>query len=213
MLRRCAPRNDERAKTFSRRDSPEFWDRYSAPRKTEGAGNAGCWPHPRALRAQECAFHARKQRQVPPKHRHSLHDGLRLIRVLLGAPGCLATVACLSLAGLIPASGNRDRTISPSAPARSSRAPERPSPPAARPVTIGHNAPLVGRDRRNIGMISLPKKRIIFIAGLERGEHIDDPCEISFCAQAVRWVERSETHRFCARQRWVSLALNPSHAE
>src|SRR5690348_11282061 len=29
-----------------------------------------------------------------PKHRHSLRNGLRLIRGLLGAPGFLATVAC-----------------------------------------------------------------------------------------------------------------------
>jgi len=39
---------------------------------------------------------------------------LRLIRDLLGAPGCLAAVALAFVTqGLIPASGDRDRTISP----------------------------------------------------------------------------------------------------
>src|ERR1700739_4862689 len=43
---------------------------------------------------------------------------LRLIRVLPGVPGFLATVASgSSTAGLIPASGDQDHTISPSAPA------------------------------------------------------------------------------------------------
>ena len=43
--------------------------------------------------------------------------GLRRIRALLGVPGFLATVACPAegLAGLIPASGDRDHTILPSA--------------------------------------------------------------------------------------------------
>jgi hypothetical protein len=36
-----------------------------------------------------------------------------------------------------------------------------------------------------IRLIFLPKKRIIFEARLERGEHIGDAHEISFSAQAV----------------------------
>ena len=45
--------------------------------------------------------------------RHSLRDGLRLIRALLGVPGLLATVACKSSpASLIPASGDQDHTTS-----------------------------------------------------------------------------------------------------
>jgi len=53
--------------------------RQPKPPKAEGAGNAGCWPHPRALRAKKSALCARKQRQVQPEHRHSLRNGLRLI--------------------------------------------------------------------------------------------------------------------------------------
>jgi hypothetical protein len=59
---------------------------------------------------------ARKQRQGSRNNRRSLRNGLRLIRVLLGAPGFLATVALANVCErLIPASGDRDRTISPSA--------------------------------------------------------------------------------------------------
>src|SRR3979490_3019911 len=39
--------------TFSRRDAPE-WCKKFRPRKSEGAGNAGCALHPRS-RAQNCA--------------------------------------------------------------------------------------------------------------------------------------------------------------
>ena len=46
------------------------------PRKSEGAGNTGCWPHPRALRAKESAFCARKQRQGSRDNRRSLRNGL-----------------------------------------------------------------------------------------------------------------------------------------
>ena len=73
----------------------------------EGAGNAGCRPHPRALRAKKCASCARKQRQGSRNNRHSLRDGLRLIRALLGVPGFLASVASrdLHLARLDPSVG------------------------------------------------------------------------------------------------------------
>ena len=59
----------------------------------EGAGNAGCRPHPRFLRARKVHFCARKQQQGSQINRHSLRDGLRLIRGLLGVPGLLASVA------------------------------------------------------------------------------------------------------------------------
>jgi hypothetical protein len=58
---------------------------------------------------------ARKQRQVQPKHRHSLRNGLRLIRGLLGAPGFLATVArrfvACELDPSIGGSGQRDFAV------------------------------------------------------------------------------------------------------
>src|SRR5690348_11143662 len=39
--------------------------RLVPPSQAEGAGNAGCWPHPRALRAKEMHFCARKQTGQP----------------------------------------------------------------------------------------------------------------------------------------------------
>jgi hypothetical protein len=65
--------------------------------------------------------HAKQNATGTPEHRHSLRNGLRLIRGLLGVPCALATVAssaCRSegrhrqSARLIPASGDRDNTIS-----------------------------------------------------------------------------------------------------
>ena len=74
------------------------------PRR-EGAGSTGCWPHPRALRAKKSALCARKQRQGSRNNRHSLRNGLRLIRDLLGAPGFRATVAARMSARLDPSIG------------------------------------------------------------------------------------------------------------
>ncbi len=65
---------------------PELCVRVVPPGE-EGAGNAGCWPHPQVLRAKKMHLCARKQQQGSRNNRHSLRDGLRLIRDLLGAPG------------------------------------------------------------------------------------------------------------------------------
>jgi hypothetical protein len=43
------------------------------PRKTEGAGNAGRWPHPQALWAEKESAH--KSVQVGRNIRHSLRNG------------------------------------------------------------------------------------------------------------------------------------------
>ena len=58
--------------------------------------------------------HGKKNATGTPKHRRSLRNGLRLIRGHLGAPGFLATVASRETYArrLIPASGDRDITIS-----------------------------------------------------------------------------------------------------
>jgi hypothetical protein len=45
------------------------------PSSREGAGNAGCWPHPRALRAKKLHFYARKKSQGSRNTRHSLRNG------------------------------------------------------------------------------------------------------------------------------------------
>ena len=79
-------------------------------------------------------------------NRHSLRDGLRLIRDLPGVPGLIAPVACgMSAADLAPASGRQDHAISPSAIAplalRHQHVHRIPDPTS---VAIGRNAPLGG---------------------------------------------------------------------
>src|SRR5579871_77223 len=123
----------------------------SALFKREGAGNTGCWPHPRALRAKNFAFHARKQRQGSRDNRRSLRDGLRLIRPLLGLPGFLAAVASrdhlsAKLDPSVGGSGPYDfavRGLRASSVARSPCPPH----PASRFVTNGQNAPLAEAGR------------------------------------------------------------------
>jgi hypothetical protein len=109
-------------------------------------------------------FHARKQRQGSRNNRHSLRNGLRLIRDLLGVPGFRATVASrLRHARLDPSvggSGPHDFAVRLCAPRH--RAQLRPSHPAPRQVTIGRNAPLAGRDGRNIHLILSSEKANYF---------------------------------------------------
>lgn len=127
----------------------------------EGAGRLDAPSHPRPA----CN---KKTPQVRRKHRHSLRNGLRLIRALLGAPCSLATVtraAPPGRAGLTPASGGRDHTILPSASvALVSRSRKRPSLPASTCVTT--RPPLFGRAGMSATNHRLPKNgRRIFCAG------------------------------------------------
>jgi hypothetical protein len=60
--------------------------------KTEGAGNAGRWPHPwPACEKNAGGRYHRFSRDIPAFPARWLE---RLLRVLPGAPGFLATVAC-----------------------------------------------------------------------------------------------------------------------
>jgi hypothetical protein len=106
--------------------SPELFD-YVVPLNREGAGSAGCWPHPRALRAKEMHFCARKHRQGSRNNRHSLRNGFT---AYTWSPRSTGLVSLRRLAfvtqGLTPASGDRDRTTSPYALARSSSRQTRP---------------------------------------------------------------------------------------
>ncbi len=94
---------------------PGFCVSVVPPRK-EGAGNAGCWPHPRALRAKEMHFCARKQPQGSRNNRHSLRNG---VTAYTWSPRCSGLSGhrrlVLVTRSLIPASGDRDNTTSPSA--------------------------------------------------------------------------------------------------
>src|SRR6202000_375040 len=62
------------------------------PLMTEGAGNAGCTPHPLPY-AQNRENARRLNTGTPTSLRHSLRNGLRLLRALLGVPGLIAPVA------------------------------------------------------------------------------------------------------------------------
>src|SRR6202000_2718509 len=102
--------------------------------------DAGCT---RGLVCQ-CRKHTSSKPQVQPE-RPGLPCAmaLRLIRALPGVPGVLATIARRSSpANLIPASGDQDHTISPSAPAAlvSRRLCVHRNPPPTF-VTIGRSAP------------------------------------------------------------------------
>src|SRR5205807_1093635 len=83
--------------------------------------------------AKDCALCARKRPQGSRTTGTPCAMVLRLIRALLGVPGLLAAVAPAKrpARSLIPASGDRDHTISPYASAHSSAAPQRPSLPAS----------------------------------------------------------------------------------
>jgi len=95
---------------------------------------------------------------------------LRLIRVLPGVPGFLATVACRSSsANLIPASGDQDHTISPSASAAlvfRRLCVHRIPPPTF--VTIGRSAPCVQQGCGEINTFFGKTEAIFFGKGLDR---------------------------------------------
>ena len=105
-----------RDSAFPRHNVPEFCI-MRVPPDREGAGNAGCWPHPRALRAKRNAL-SRTQATSGQPGQPALPAQwcYGLLRALPGEPGLIASVACpRSSAGLIPASGDQDHAPLPSA--------------------------------------------------------------------------------------------------
>ena len=93
-------------------NAPEFCFVQGLP-KIGGRRECRMQAAPVSLACKETALYARKQQQGSQINRHSLRDGLRLIRGLLGVPGFLATVALRNVSqDLTPASGDRDNTIS-----------------------------------------------------------------------------------------------------
>src|SRR5262249_37086626 len=84
--------------------------------RIEGAGNAGCWPHPQGLACKENAFHARKHNRAaetagtPCAMVYGLYAVSSVHRAFWPpSPRVFVT------RGLIPASGDRDNATSPSA--------------------------------------------------------------------------------------------------
>ena len=139
----------------------------STPLQIEGAGKTGCWLHPWVPCNKK---HGSRTTGSTGATRPSLRDGFTAYTWSPRCPGFLATVACQpSSASLIPASGDRDYTISPSASAALvSRHPcvHRIPPPTF--VTIGRSAPPEGAGWRRgkhifrkIGRLIFMKSRIL----------------------------------------------------
>jgi hypothetical protein len=139
LLRRFAPRND-----FSNRNVTPPHSRgangvrvfATTSLETEGAGNAGCSTHPQP-RVRNKKAHEIVTTGSPKSFRHSLREWFYgLLRDLLGDRALLPpSPAEISSASLIPASGDRDHTTSPSA------TPRRSSLGAARVHRIPHQRP------------------------------------------------------------------------
>jgi hypothetical protein len=105
-------------KAFPRHHMPEFCSVHCHP-QPRGRRECRMLAAPASLACKEKCTLRTQAASGQPDNRHSLRNGLRLIRVLLGAPGFWPPSPCgSSPQDLIPASGDRDRTISPSAFAR-----------------------------------------------------------------------------------------------
>jgi hypothetical protein len=109
-----APRNDgvRHDVAFPRRRTPELCFSL-VPSKQEGAGKAGCWPHPWPASKQKSW---RQTPQVWPNNRPSLRDGVTAYSALSPETGlsCPRRRAIISR-DLTSASGGQDHTPSPSA--------------------------------------------------------------------------------------------------
>ena len=112
------------------------------PRKQRAQGKPDARSHPQSRVPVESAKRTRVI-QVRRNSRPSLRNGLRLMARSPRCPGLIATVVRrLSAANLIPASGDRDHTLSPSASARFVCRATRPSHPAPN-VRDDRETPLV----------------------------------------------------------------------
>src|SRR6201995_3030612 len=98
------------------------------PSKKEGAGNAGCSPHP-----PPCVQNKENEREAntgtPKSHGTPCAMVLRLLRDLPGEPAFLPPSPASHLAGLSPALAGQDHTALPYASGRLVLARPRPSEP------------------------------------------------------------------------------------
>jgi hypothetical protein len=102
-----APRNDEGHATPRSRGMicPSFAKHH--PRKSEGAGNAGCSAAPAALRAKESALCAREAITGQPKQPAFPARWFMAYSALSPVSGLLATVACERVARKLDLSNGR----------------------------------------------------------------------------------------------------------
>src|SRR5450631_915228 len=82
------------------------------PRKSEGAGNAGCALHPRSHAQRRCWLRARAYRAAEAI-RHSLRNGFTAYNVLSPVTGLLPPSLAGLAAYLTPAPGRQDHTSLP----------------------------------------------------------------------------------------------------
>jgi len=126
---------------FSRHETARVMHRR-CPRKTEGAGNTGCCrTREPCVQKNVCTLRTQATTGQPkqPAVPRQWVDGLYVVSSV--APGFCHRRLMFVTRGLIPASGDRDRTIRRTQSAlRRLRAP-RPSQPASRFVTIGRKRP------------------------------------------------------------------------
>ena len=124
-----------------------------------------------------------KRRRPPSSPAHPCANGLRLIRALPGAPGLLATVPpdlgvsgrrpTSPSRGLIPASGDRDHAISPSAPNAARRATSKRVHRIPPHVRDDAYVPLIGAGRCSLArFLIFGKKKFGLSAGRARTELI-----------------------------------------
>jgi hypothetical protein len=139
---------------------PSFVKRW--PSQTEeGAGNAGCWPHPRGLACKRKCTLRTQATQGSRNNRHSPRNG---VTAYTRSPRSAGLVSLRRLAdrprNLISASGDQDHATSPSAPPRSSLAAQAAiaSPPHAS-VTIGGNVPLHRGGMRETLVVICPTRQ------------------------------------------------------
>ena len=112
---RCAHLGYGQAHTFPRRNCTRVLH-HRSPSTEEGAGNTGCWLHPQALRAKNVCILRTQAVQVQPKQPAfpaQWFYGLYVVSSVRRASGHRRLMFVTR--GLISASGDRDRTISPSA--------------------------------------------------------------------------------------------------
>jgi hypothetical protein len=128
------------AASFSRRDASEVC--ILSLQKAEGAGKAGCPPHPRPPVQQEST--GVETTGVGGSSGLPCAMALRLIRDLPGDQALLSPSSVDRSTDLAPALGRQDHTTSPSASCHSSLDIPRPSHPAAY-VRDDREAPLVSR--------------------------------------------------------------------
>jgi len=105
------------------------------PRKSEGAGNAGCFGHTRSLVCENKKHTSIVTTGIAGSTGIPCANGFNgFLRALPGEPGFLATITLRIIPqGLTPASGRQNHTTSPSAGQRSrQKRSQRPPHPASR---------------------------------------------------------------------------------